>query len=149
MKAADFLTGSQKEAVTEAIRKAERGTSGEIRVHIDERCDGNPLDKAADTFRLLKMDRTEQHHGVLIYVACESKVFAIVGDSGINKAVPDNFWDDVAEAMHRSFAEGDFAGGLEKAVLMTGEKLKEHFPYLEGDINELPDDISFGDGRKS
>jgi len=27
---------------------------------------------------------------------------------------------------------------------MAGEKLKEFFPYKADDVNELPDDISFG-----
>ena len=36
------------------------------------------------------------------------------------------------------------AEGLAEAVRMTGEKLKVHFPYKEGDVNELPDEISFG-----
>jgi uncharacterized membrane protein len=27
---------------------------------------------------------------------------------------------------------------------LAGQALKEHFPYQDGDVNELSDDISFG-----
>jgi uncharacterized membrane protein len=40
----------------------------------------------------------------------------------------------------------DYETGLREAVLKIGEKLREYFPYQdEDDINELPDDISYGD----
>lgn len=144
MKAKDFLADTEKAAVVAAIKEAELGTSGEIRIHIDEECTGDPVKQASEVFRYLNMDRTELHNGILIYVACRSKVFAIIGDSGISNAVPENFWHDVSEVMHDSFAKGHFAEGLSAAVKMTGEKLKEYFPYSKDDINELPDEISFG-----
>lgn len=144
MKAEEFLSPAGKRAVTDAIKEAELGTSGEIRIHIDDICKTDPMQKAKSVFRLLEMDKTAMHNGVLIYVACKSRVFAIVGDSGINEAVPEGFWNDVTEMMGREFSSGRFAEGLEEAVRMAGEKLKEYFPYQEGDINELPDEISFG-----
>jgi len=140
MKAKDLLSPEEQSHVTAAIRQAELGTSGEIRIHIDDR-------KAEAVFRYLKMDRTGLRNGVLIYVACQSKVFAIIGDKGINDAVPAGFWDDVIAVMKAKFSSGHFAEGLSGAVLMAGEKLKEHFPYCDGDVNELPDEISFGEEK--
>lgn len=147
MKAKDLLSPEEQSHVTAAIRQAELGTSGEIRIHIDDRCTGDPVRKAEAVFRYLKMDRTELRNGVLIYVACQSKVFAIIGDKGINDAVPAGFWDDVIAVMKEKFSSGHFAEGLSGAVLMAGEKLKEHFPYCDGDVNELPDEISFGEEK--
>lgn len=144
MKATEFLTAAEKETVTTAIRDAELGTSGEIRIHLDEVCKGNPMKRAESVFRYLGMDRTVLHNGVLIYVACQTKVFAVIGDSGINNAVPHDFWNDVIAMMKHRFSAGQYAEGLAEAVRMTGEKLKVHFPYKEGDVNELPDEISFG-----
>lgn len=144
MKAKDFLTGAEIKSVTQAIAEAEKGTSGEIRVHLDETCTGSPMERAEEVFRFLKMDRTQLRNGVLIYVACQSKVFAIIGDKGINDIVPENFWQDVAEVMKKEFSAGRYASGLAQAVRMAGEKLKEFFPYRKDDVNELPDDISFG-----
>ena len=90
------------------------------------------------------MHKTERRNGVLIYLACNSKVFAIVGDKGINDIVPDNFWDDISLLMGREFREGRLTEGLSQAVRMVGEKLKEFFPYQKDDVNEQPDEISFG-----
>ena len=140
-----FLTADQQMTVVNAVRLAEKGTSGEIRIHINGRCNGDPVKRAEDVFRKLGMHRTELRNGVLIYLACNSKVFAIVGDKGINDIVPEGFWTDITEMMGNEFRNGRFAEGLEKAAVMVGEKLKEYFPYQTDDVNEQPDDISFGD----
>ena len=139
-----FLTADQQQTVVDAVRLAEKDTSGEIRIHIDSRCTGNPVERAEEVFWKLGMHRTERRNGVLIYLACNSKVFAIVGDKGINDIVPDNFWDDISLLMGREFREGRFTEGLSQAVRMVGEKLKEFFPYQQNDVNEQPDEISFG-----
>ena len=140
-----FLTADQQMTVVNAVRLAEKGTSGEIRIHIDGRCNGDPVKRAEEVFGQLGMHRTELRNGVLIYLACNSKVFAIVGDKGINDIVPEGFWTDITEMMGNEFRNGRFAEGLEKAAVMVGEKLKEYFPYQTDDVNEQPDDISFGD----
>lgn len=140
-----FLTADQQMTVVNAVRLAEKGTSGEIRIHIDGRCNGDPVKRAEEVFGKLGMHRTELRNGVLIYLACNSKVFAIVGDKGINDIVPEGFWTDITEMMGNEFRNGRFAEGLEKAAVMVGEKLKEYFPYQTDDVNEQPDDISFGD----
>lgn len=139
-----FLTADQQQTVVDAVRFAEKDTSGEIRIHIESRCKGNPVERAEEVFGKLGMHRTERRNGVLIYLACNSKVFAIVGDKGINDIVPDNFWDDISSMMGREFREGRFTEGLSQAVRMVGEKLKEFFPYRQDDVNEQPDEISFG-----
>lgn len=143
MKAKDLLTAEQQRAVTEAIKTAELNTSGEIRVHIDEKCSGDPMERAAFVFHEIGMDRTKDRNGVLIYLACRSKVFAIVGDEGIDKVVPQNYWSDVCASTEEYFRAGRFAEGLASAAISIGEKLKEFFPYREDDVNEQPDEISF------
>ena len=147
MKPEKFLTAEQQNTVVEAVRLAEKGTSGEIRIHIDSVCNGSPVQRAQELFHALGMERTELRNGVLIYLACESKVFAIIGDKGINDKVPENFWEDGISTMAAEFSAGRFAEGLSAGVVMTGEKLKAFFPYKEDDVNEQPDDISFGGGE--
>lgn len=144
MKAKDLLTAGQQEMLVAAIKEAEKNTSGEIRIHIDDRCTGDPVERAGKVFHFLGMDRTALRNGILIYLACESKVFAVIGDKGINRMVPEGFWNDISAVMSEEFRKGDFLTGLQKAVLMAGEKLKDFFPYREDDINEQPDEISFG-----
>lgn len=143
MKPQDFLDRKGQDTIISAIRDAEKNTSGEIRVHIDDVCEGDAYTKAVEVFRYLGMDRTKERNGVLIYVACSSKVFAIVGDKGINDAVPGDFWDGVSAHIKACFSAGRFAEGIAEAIRMAGDRLKEFFPYRTDDENEQPDEISY------
>ncbi|MGE4587601.1 MAG: TPM domain-containing protein [Mangrovibacterium sp.] len=144
MSAFKFFTEDEKKQIEQAIRTAELNTSGEIRVHVENRCKTGVLNCAAYWFGKLKMHRTALRNGVLFYLAVNERQFAILGDAGINSKVPDGFWEQIREKMRGHFREGRFAGGLAEGILMAGEQLKAHFPYQSDDVNELPDDISFG-----
>ena len=144
MRPEDFLTADQQKTVVDAVRLAEKGTSGEIRIHIDGDCKGDPVRRAETVFGRLGMHKTQKRNGVLIYLACNTRVFAIIGDKGINDVVPEDFWKDITAAMAVEFRSGRFTEGLSKAAIMAGDKLKEYFPYCSDDINEQPDEISFG-----
>ena len=143
-KVEDFLTAAQEQDLIEAIKIAEKNTSGEIRVHIEKTTKIPPMERALEVFYFLKMDRTEQRNGVLFYIAVESKQFAILGDEGINNLVPENFWDTEKELVLSHFKKGEFTKGLELAIIEVGKKLVTFFPYQSNDINELPDEISKG-----
>lgn len=145
MKASDFFSKTDKELIRKAILKAELNTSGEIRLHVDNQCKGEVLDRAAFWFKKLKMHKTKLRNGVLFYLAVNDRKFAILGDAGINNVTPDDFWDSIKEKVLESFRTGEYTNGLAKGIEMAGEKLKEYFPYENDDINEIPDDISFDD----
>ena len=138
------LTTEQEQRVLEAIAAAELNTSGEIRVHIDKYCKTDPVFKAMNLFSHLKMEKTNYRNGVLLYIAKLENKFAIVGDEGINKVVTADFWESTKELMKASFSKGEITEGLEQGVNEIGVQLKEYFPYEDGDINELPDTISYG-----
>ncbi len=139
-----YFTEENKLQIANAIRVAEMNTSGEIRVHIEKFCKGNVLDQAAYVFEKLEMHKTQLRNGVLFYIAIEDHKFAILGDSGINQKVSIDFWEKAKEIVLLNFKEGKLTEGLTKGILMAGEQLKEHFPYMKDDKNELTDDISFG-----
>jgi uncharacterized membrane protein len=141
----DFITEADKKSIVDAIKEAELNTSGEIRVHIESSCKGDVLDRAAHLFKKLQMHKTEQRNGVLFYLAYKDRKFAILGDGGINRKVPENFWDMIKEKMTVKFKEGKFAEGLAEGIKESGEQLKTHFSYQSDDVNELSDEISFGD----
>ena len=144
-KVEDFLTTEQEQSIVQTIKTAEKNTSGEIRVHIEKLTKKPPMERALEVFYFLKMDETELRNGVLIYVAVESKKFAILGDKGINDKVPVNFWDMEKEIILSHFSKNKNSIGLEKAILQVGEKLKEFFPFHHStDTNELSDEISKG-----
>ena len=145
MNAIHFFSEAQKEQIKAAVKEAETSTSGEIRVHIDNRCKEDVLDRAAWWFARLEMHKTEKRNGVLFYLAVKDHKFAILGDAGINAVTPDDFWDNIKEKMLEHFSEGAFAGGLSQGIIMAGEALETHFPYQDDDVNELSDEISFGE----
>ncbi len=149
MKASTFLTKEQQSLIRNAIIEAEESSSGEIRVHIETVVEGKVLDRAAWIFKKIGMHKTEDRNGVLFYLALNNRKFAIIGDSGINAKVPEDFWDEVKIILEKNFSIQKFTEGLTEGILMTGLKLKEFFPYKKRDINELPDEISFEDNFKS
>lgn len=140
----DFLTADEEKQIIEAIRVAEKNTSGEIRVHIEKASKIDVYERALEVFRMLKMDNTKQQNGVLIYVAVEDKNFVIFGDEGINNVVDDDFWDSTKNIMQGHFKRGHFKQGLVDGILKAGKELEQFFPWETGDKNELPDDISKG-----
>lgn len=142
--AKDFFTETQKEDIKNAIQTAELETSGEIRVHIENECDGDVMDRAATVFEKLGMAKTELRNGVLFYLAVKNRKFAIIGDEGINTNVPEDFWDVVKMKMLNHFREERFSTGLIDGIDRVGIELKKYFPYMSDDVNELPDEISFG-----
>ncbi len=140
----DLFTKDEREDIRQAILNAELDTSGEIRVHIEDTCSGEVFDRASDIFKKLKMHKTERRNGVLFYLAVKNRKFAVLGDKGINAVVEDDFWDDIKALLLDHFREEKYAEGLIKGVELVGTKLKNHFPFQTDDVNELPDDISFG-----
>ena len=143
MRPSKFFSEEEKESIKHAIAEAELNTSGEIRVHIEGVCADDVLDRAAYIFEKLGIHKTEKRNGVLFYLAADDRKFAILGDAGINKVTPDNFWDDIKDVMLNYFKDNKFTEGLTTGIKMAGEQLKAHFPHLKDDVNELSDDISF------
>ncbi|MDD4820037.1 MAG: TPM domain-containing protein [Flavobacteriales bacterium] len=141
----DFLSPEEEKKVVNAISRAEKNTSGEVRVHIEEG-DGSlpPLVRAEKVFYLLEMEKTQLGNGVLLYIDVRHHTFAIWGGRGIYDVVPQNFWDQTYHTVADFFRKGKRCEGLCVAIEQVGEKLKYYFPYQSNDINELPDEISKG-----
>lgn len=144
-----FLSPKDEEQVIEAIRTAEKSTSGEIRVHIEKtHADKDIFERAMEVFHALKMDNTKYSNGVLIYVAVEDRDFVIYGDKGINDVVPSDFWESTKDAIVEQFKAGNYKQGLIDGILKAGEQLKNHFPWNEDATNELSNSISRGNATK-
>lgn len=127
----------------DAVREAEKNTSGEIRVHLEYRARGPVYGHAQKVFQRIGMTKTAQRNAVLIFLATGNKKFAVLGDVGINEKVPEGFWNDVVGIMQEHFKQNKFAEGISEAAVRIGEKLRAYFPYQTGDKNELPDGISY------
>ncbi|MEE1947235.1 TPM domain-containing protein [Pedobacter sp. KR3-3] len=140
-----LFSTQEQEQIANAIAEAEKATSGEIRIAVEKHCHGSAIERATQYFAELGMDKTSHHNGVLIYLAHEDHKFAIIGDRGIDKLVPDDFWETAQVAMKAHFMSGNLADGLIAGISLAGEKLALYFPYQNGDVNELPNDIVFID----
>ena len=141
-----FFTEKENEVITEAIRKAEQRTSGEVRVFIESHCKFvEPLERAAEIFYGLKMDQTAEKNAVLVYVAIKDHQLAIYADQGIHAKTGSEFWQEEVKHMIAMFNKEDYAAGIATVVSEIGEALYQHFPYRSDiDKNELPDNIVFG-----
>ena len=143
MSARSFFTKEELQKIVAAIKEAELNTSGEIRVHIENHCKEEALERAAEVFYDLKMNHTAARNGILFYLAVKDRKFAIIGDEGINKEVEHDFWNDIKDEIISNFKENKFAEGLIAGILKCGDKLKKYFPHQNDDVNELSDEISF------
>lgn len=137
-----FFTPEQESEITAAIQAAEKRTSGEIRVRVEHKANGDAYKRAVYAFEKLGMTQTELRNGILFYLATDDHQFALIGDSGIHEKVGDNFWEDIKEKVLSEFKLGNFVKGLQDGIAHCGNALAEHFPYQSDDVNELSDEIS-------
>ncbi len=140
----DFLTANEEQEIVKAIVEAEKNTSGEIRVHIEPHSHTNHFKRAQEVFHYLKMDKTKEGNGVIIYIAVNDRKFVIYGDKGIDRVVPENFWDNTKNILENHFKKGNFKQGIIEAVLMAGKELQIHFPWHPNNTNELSNEVSKG-----
>ena len=142
----DFLgkhiTQHDRKEIIAAIVEAERMTSGEIRVHFQKKMKGDVLHEAKKVFHRLKMHKTRDHNAVLIFIALESRRFAILGDSGIHHHVGDAYWSQTCGKITPYFSKGQIRDGVIAGILSVGEKLKTHFPAYAQDKDELSNEIT-------
>lgn len=140
----DWLSSEDKEQIKNAVALAEEHTNAEIRVFVEQQCSDSPLDRAKFLFHKLDMDKTKDRNGVLIYLAYESRKFALFGDQGIHEKVGQSFWNDTTADMQGLFRQGKFYEGILEGLKDCGEQLSKYFPKDEHDTNELPNDIIIG-----
>ncbi len=139
-----LLSKELKKEIVMAIQRAEKLTSGEIRVHVQAKCSNDPFKESKKLFHKLNMHKTKERNGVLIFIALDSKEFAILGDAGIHEKVGDNFWCDIRDKMTESFKRDQIKEAIVAGVEGIGEKLKHFFPLQRNDKNELSNIVSEG-----
>lgn len=145
-KKVEFFSLEEQARIVEAVRNAEKRTSGEVRVFIEPKNPlVNPLERAALIFKKLKMEETDHRNGVLLYIASKHKELALYGDKGIHEKVGSTFWEKEVHVMLEYFKDDNLVDGMVNCIAHIGETLTEKFPFIPTeDKNELPDDIVFG-----
>jgi uncharacterized membrane protein len=141
-----FFSEPDQARIVEAIRVAEKETSGEIRIYIESKNPFmDPLDRAKEIFFQLQMQKTADRNAVLLYIAMKDHELALFGDEGIHKKVGNEYWNNAVKNMIAQFANQNISIGIEQCILQVGQTLKETFPYdASTDKNELSDDMVFG-----
>jgi uncharacterized membrane protein len=142
-KSAEFFDSLDRRAIVEAIRRAESKSFGEIRVHLHHGPVSDALEAAKATFKRLGMEKTVHGTGCLLFLAPESRTFAVIGGAGIHEKVGDDFWAEARDKAKALFADGKFTEGIVTAVDKLGDALALFFPKSgPADANELPDEVS-------
>jgi uncharacterized membrane protein len=137
-----FISQLDDAKIVAAISQAESRTSGEIRVFIESKEIDDPLLEAKRQFTVMRMEKTAERNGVLIYIAPRSQKFAIVGDAGVHAKCGDGFWNSTAEEMRVHFKEKRFTEALLTGIQSLGGVLERHFPRRGDDRNELPNELA-------
>ncbi len=137
-----FISSEDEKAIVEAIGNAEKNTSGEIRVHIENHSEKPPLERAREVFQSQGMHKTAARNGVLFYVGVSDNTFAILGDAGIDEVVEDDFWECTKDIVITHFKNQQFKEGLVAGILRAGDRLQHYFPYSDDDADELSNEIS-------
>jgi uncharacterized membrane protein len=140
-----FFTHAEEKHIMSAIKTAETASSGEIRVFVESHCTGTIEKRTVDVFKNLKMQHTQERNGVLVYLAMDSRHFAVFGDEGIHQKMGFQFWTNEAATFKSALEKGDIVGGICNVIVDIGETLKTHFPHPPDKRNELPDKPVYGD----
>lgn len=138
------ISETDQTRIHDAVLHAEKLTSGEIRICIEDTCPLDVLDRSAFIFKKLAIHETKERNGILIYISIKDRKYAIIGDAGIHVHVKQEFWDQLGLEMVSYFKEGKISDGIIHAVHRAGEKLSSYFPFHGEDKNELSNDIYFG-----
>lgn len=141
-----FFSEEERALIRSAIAEAEMQTSGEIRVFVENNCRFvDAIDRAAELFFHLQMDKTANRNAVLVYVALKDRQLAIYADVAIHQKGGPEYWKAAVKELLSFFNKKNYALGMKEIVLRIGSLLKVHFPYDgASDKNELPDEIVFG-----
>jgi len=145
-KSYSLFSTEEKEAIATAIILAEKQTSGEIRVFIENKCRFiEATDRAAELFHQLNMHQTAERNGVLLYLAITDRQLAIWGDQGIHEKLGSAYWIEQVNAILAAFNRADYSSGICTGILEIGKALQLHFPFQgEKDKNELDNEVVFG-----
>jgi uncharacterized membrane protein len=140
-----FLQRLDHNRITQAIRKAEGRTSGQIRVFVQRgEFEDDALPRAQRKFLQLGMHKTRDRNAILIFVAPRAHKHAVVGDVGVHEKCGSEFWQKVVMGMREYFQKQEFNRAIIHAINEVGKVLTLHFPRTADTINELPDEVAQG-----
>ncbi len=123
-----LLKRLDQERVEEAIRAAQSGTTGEIRVSVAPLFWGDVEHGAKKAFHRLGLHTIPDRNAVLFFVVPSRRKCVVWGDAGIHEKAGDQFWQETLRTVAAHFRDGNFTDGLVTGVALVGEQLSVHFP---------------------
>ncbi|MCA9580413.1 MAG: TPM domain-containing protein [Myxococcales bacterium] len=139
-----FLTRDNEASIVAATQEAERGNQGEVRVHLEQKCDGDALERARDLFGRFRMHETSEGTGLLLYVAITGRKAAVFAGEGLVVARDPSFWQSISDSVAAGFRDGLGPEALVSALGRLGDVLREVAPGPDVAGNELPDEVTVG-----
>ena len=140
-----LLRSIDPDRIQEAIRQAEKRTSGEIRVSVSSLIWGDVRKAAEKAFVRMGMTATKERNAVLFLVVPARRKFVVLGDTGIHQKVGQEFWHHIVQLVSHSFRQANFTDGLVRAIAAVGEALAAHFPRdAARGSDQLPNDVDYG-----
>jgi uncharacterized membrane protein len=141
------LSEADEQRIVRAVAEAERGSRGEVRVHLERRCPGgDALARAAVLYRASRLHTTRDDTGVLLYVARRSRCAAVWSGAGIHPRADAAFWQGVTDAVAKGYRDGSPIDGICRALGVIGDLLRAHVGGGDSAGNEIPDGVTTGDG---
>jgi uncharacterized membrane protein len=142
-----LISPEEQNRLLDKIARNEKRSCGEVRIHVTGRRVKDPLEEARRTVTSLGRTATNRRNGVLVFLSLPSRSFAIVGDEEMDRITPADYWEGLRDTLAENFAAGEYCEGLLDILDRVEAVLTEHFPYEKGDVDELPDDISYEPAR--
>ena len=136
-----FLSNEDETELVSAIREQELRTSAEIRVCVSRKWIFRHQRYAWKVFAKTGMFNTQHRNAVLIVMMPRVHRIVIIGDTAINKVVPEQFWQESVNAMIQQMREHGALSSLREGLRRVGDILSQHWPYRPDDTNELSDDL--------
>jgi len=146
--AKEIFSDADLQEISKAIQSFENLTSGEIVISFNTTSHGHPYKTAKAIFEQGKLYETQERNATLIVLFLTEHKFAVYGDMGIHEKVPKNFWETTVDEMKQLFSKGEMKAGLLVGIQKLGENLAKYFPVADDDVNELSDDLKFGDDHE-
>jgi putative membrane protein len=87
------------------------------------------------------LHRTEAATGVLLFVSLFERRVVVLADEGIHAKVDGAVWESTREAILRGIRRGALRDGLIDGIRAVSDVLAIHFPWKEGDRDEIPNRV--------
>lgn len=84
---------------------------------------------------------TEARTGVLLFISLLERRVVVLADEGITGKVAADQWERTDRAILDGIASGALRDGIIAGIRSAAEVLEEHFPWAEGDRDEIPNRV--------